>query len=124
MNAFLKRAVIIIAAILLGIGSFYFINGWYNVIPWIIAALIIGYVSFGQKDIIMNGALFGYFLFVVYIFVGYSGNRDSSSMVKIISFSLLFSFVGAIAGVAGAFIGNWLRQVKERQKTKKIDGNG
>ncbi|WP_096350783.1 hypothetical protein [Mucilaginibacter gotjawali] len=89
--------------------TFYLIYGWYNVFPWAIVALIIGYTGKNRRDGIINGAIFGYFLFLVYIYAGYKGRTDTSAMAKFILFDALFSLVGAFAGAIGAFIGNWLK---------------
>jgi hypothetical protein len=109
MNYKLKHIIIIAGAILLGVFSNFYIVGWYNIIPWIIAALIIGYLSKGRKDTMINGALFGYFLFVAYILSGYNGKTDTVSILKFILFCLAFSLLGAAAGLVGTFIGNFIR---------------
>ena len=123
MNIILKRILIIIAAILLAIVSYYFFVGWVNIIPWAVATIVIGYMSLGRKDTIINGALFGYFLFVTYILYGYRGNTDTKSISNIIIFSLLFSLIGAVAGIIGTFIGNLLRKkiniVRSSDKVEK-----
>jgi hypothetical protein len=110
MKRIIKILVIALAAILLSIISFYFINGWYNLIPWGIVVMIIGYVSISRCDSIINGALFGYFLFLVYIFAGYKDKTDANRMLTFIPFDVFFSLVGAVAGGIGSFIGNWIGQ--------------
>jgi hypothetical protein len=105
-----KRFMIIISAIALAIFSLFFLKGWYNVVPWALGSIIAGYFSFSRKDIIINGCLFGYFLFVFYILIGYNGKADPKSILNIFVFSSLFSLIGAIAGIIGAFAGNYLRK--------------
>lgn len=112
MENLTAKLMILVAAIGLSFLSYKLINGWYNIIPWAIAALLIGYFSGSRRNTIINGAIFGYVLFLVYILLGYRGKTDTPSIIKFIAFNVLFSVVGAIAGVIGAFIGNWL--------TKKI----
>ena len=114
-----KRIAIILTSLLLGIISFYLFVGWYNIIPWTIVALLIGYLTSKRKDTIINGALFGYFLFLTYIITGYKGNMDKSSVVKFVLFLILFSLIGAIAGIIGALIGNFIRKKVVNSK----DGN-
>jgi hypothetical protein len=58
----------------------------------------------------VNGAIFGYFLFLVYILIGYGGKTDMKSIITITIFSLLFSLIGSVAGISGAFIGNFARK--------------
>ncbi|HTD42257.1 MAG TPA: DUF6518 family protein [Mucilaginibacter sp.] len=95
---------------LLGLISYYFFYGWYDVFPWAIAALIIGYTSKDRRGSIINGAIFGYFLFLVYIFAGYKNKTGTSGFIYFIIFNLFFSLVGSIAGIVGSFIGNWFKQ--------------
>lgn len=94
----------------IGLISYYFFYGWSNIFPWAIAALIIGYYSKGRRRSIINGAIFGYCLFLVYIFVGYKNKTGSGGFVYFILFNLFFSLIGSIAGVTGSFIGNCVKQ--------------
>jgi len=110
MTKRVRRILIFIASILLGLISHYFLNGWFNIIPWSIVALCIGYISDGRRDLMVNGAIFGYFLFLVYILIGYGGKTDMKSIITITIFSLLFSLIGSVAGISGAFIGNFARK--------------
>jgi hypothetical protein len=105
-----ERLLAGLAGTLLAIISYNFLAGWYNTIPWVIAALITGYLSKTRRDCIINGAVFGYFLFLVYISIGYSGKTDVSAMMHFILFDVGFSLLGAAAGIAGAFAGNWSRR--------------
>ena len=110
---FLQRVAIILLSILLAILSYYFIVGWFNIIPWALAALLVGCLNSGQKSTIINGALFGYFLFIFYILIGYKGLMDKTSIIKFLLFNILFSLIGSIAGIIGALLGNFLyRKIK------------
>ena len=118
METTTKKLLIGLLAILVGIITYYFMYGWYDVFPWAIVALIIGYTSKNRRDGMINGGIFGYFLFLVYIYLGYKGKTDLSSTFHFVLFDLLFSLVGAVAGVAGAVIGNWLKgKVKQSGTT-------
>jgi hypothetical protein len=108
-----KRIIVIACAILLAVISNYFIAGWYNIIPWSIAAIILGYLNLDRKGALINGALFGYFLFFVYILLGYGGKTDAISILRILLFAVLFSLIGAAAGIIGSLIGNYIsRKIK------------
>ncbi len=111
MKNSIKILVIIAAGALLAVVSNYFITGWYNIIPWVIAALLVGWLSDTRLNSIICGVVFGYVLFLVYIWLGYNGKTDSGSMVKFVLFDLGFSLVGGAAGVVGALIGNWLKGI-------------
>jgi hypothetical protein len=110
MKPILKRFVIVAVAIILAAISIYFIKGWFNVIPWALAAIFLGYLSPARKETIINGALFGYFLFLVYIILGYAGKTDTGSLIKFILFALLFSLIGSLAGIIGTLVGNFVKR--------------
>jgi uncharacterized membrane protein YeaQ/YmgE (transglycosylase-associated protein family) len=111
-----KRIPFLIAAIVLGFLSSRFVNGWYTTIPWVIVTPIVGFLSKSRRDSLINGGLFGYVLFLVYISSVYRGKTDAKSILIFIGFNLAFSLVGAIAGVVGAFIGNWVKGFLWRTK--------
>ena len=114
------RILIFLASILLSVLSHYFLNGWINVIPWGIVTIYIGYISVGRRNIVINGAIFGYFLFLIYILIGYGGKTDAKSLTTFIPFTLVFSILGSAAGIIGAFIGNFVKQqIKSRYKTNE-----
>ncbi|MBS1524147.1 MAG: DUF5518 domain-containing protein [Bacteroidetes bacterium] len=106
-----KRLPFIAAAIVLGFLSSRFVVGWYTTIPWVIATPIVGYLSTTRRDSLINGGLFGYVLFLAYTSSVYRGKTDTKSILTFVGFTLIFSLIGAIAGTAGGFIGNWLKQV-------------
>jgi hypothetical protein len=105
MSIFTKKTPLIIAGILIGIASHYVISGWFTIIPWVIITPLIGMQYRVARDAVWGGLLFGYALFLTYIFLGYGGKTDFISLFKFIGFSLLFSLVGALCGLAGTYIG-------------------
>ncbi|HVV54939.1 MAG TPA: hypothetical protein VHC47_06435 [Mucilaginibacter sp.] len=111
MGKFWKRAAAALTAVVLAVISDKFITGWYNLIPWGIAAFIIGYISKDRPTGIINAAIFGYVLSLVYIYLGYSGKTDSGSMIHFILFDVFVSLLGAVAGIICAFAGSRLRIV-------------
>lgn len=110
MTKHARRIVIFLASIVVSFLSHYFLNGWINIIPWAIVTLCVGYTSNGRRNTVVNGAIFGYFLFLVYILIGYGGKTDTTSIATIILFALVFSLIGSVAGVGGALIGNIAHQ--------------
>ena len=94
-----------IAGLITGIVSYQLISGWYNVIPWAIIAIGVGYFSKTRNSAFINGAIFGYFLFLAYIFIGYQGKTDNDSVLKFLLFDFGFSLVGAVVGLVGGFGG-------------------
>lgn|ERR1017187_1420678 len=100
------RLVIVIFSVLLGFLCIRLkLHGWLNILPWSISALIVGYISLNKRDSLINGAVLGYFIFVSYIFFGYKGNTELSQYSRFIIFMLLFSFIGALSGLIGSYIG-------------------
>jgi dolichol kinase len=110
METLVKRSLIGLLAIVVSLITYYFFYGWYDVFPWAIVAFTVGYISKDRRDSIFNGAIFGYFLFLVYIFAGYKNKTGTSGFIYFILFDLFFSLVGAIAGIIGSFIGNWVKR--------------
>lgn len=105
----IQKLIAVISGLLLGVNSYYLFTGWLNIIPWAIFALLTGWLSSGKRNVIINGALFGYFLFLAYTIMGYTGNTDKTSILKFTFFTIAFSLVGAIAGIIGGLIGNFLK---------------
>jgi hypothetical protein len=100
------RLVIVIFSVLLGFLCIRLkLHGWLNILPWSISALIVGYISLNKRDSLINGAVLGYFIFVSYIFFGYKGNTELSQYSRFMIFMLLFSFIGALSGLIGSYIG-------------------
>jgi hypothetical protein len=110
METTMKKIIMGLFGVAVGIVTWYFMYGWYDVFPWAVAALIIGYTGKNRRESIINGAIFGYLLFLVYIYLGYRGKTDMASFFKFILFDVIFSLVGAICAVVGAYLGNLLKK--------------
>ncbi len=109
-----SKILAIISGIVLAIISYHFISGWITLIPWAMIAILTGYLSLTKKDAIINGILFGYFLFLTYILIGYDGKMDSNGIRRIILFSIAFSLVGGAAGFIGSAIGYMVKKKMKR----------
>jgi len=109
MKNFIIKIAIAIAGALLGVVSYYCFAGWFTIIPWVAVTLFAGYFSRTRRRSLVNGAVFGYFLFLAYLFIGYRGKTDISSAFHFALFNLAFSLVGAGAGAFGSYIGHWLK---------------
>jgi len=116
METMMKKIIMSLLGVAVGIVTYYFMYGWYDIFPWAIVALIIGYAIKTRRESIINGAIFGYLLFLVYIYLGYKGKTDTSDMIKFILFDMLFSLVGAICGAVGAYLGNLIKKRVGREK--------
>src|ERR1700757_1600618 len=98
MKNSLKILVIIVAAAAMAAVSNYFITGYYNLIPWAIIGLLIGFIGDTRRNAIIYGAVFGYVLFLVYIYLQYHGKTDLKSMSIFVTIDVLFSLVGGGCG--------------------------
>ena len=112
MSFLLKRFFVIISALAVALFSHYFLDAWQwlNIIPWALISLLVGSTSISRKDAIYNGAFFGYFLSLFYLFSNYSGKEDMVSIFKLIAVVLAVSLVGAIGGTTLSIIGNMIKK--------------
>jgi len=110
METMMKKIIMSLLGVALGIATYYFMYGWYDVFPWAVVALIIGYTSNIRRDSIINGSVFGYVLFLVYVFLGYKNKTGIEGMIRFVVFDMLFSLVGAICGAVGAYLGNLVKK--------------
>ena len=112
MKNMARPFIVILLASLTAYGSYLLLFrwGWLNLIPWALITLLLGYISDSRKEAIIHGILFGYFLFFVYLIVGYDGKTGIVSMLRFLGFAAGFSVLGAIAGWIGTLIGRFLRK--------------
>lgn len=113
------RTLLAAGAVVIGYLSYRLMSGWYNIVPWAVAALSTGFFSKCRQGSLINGAIFGYFLFMAYIWLGYQGKTDEASILHFILFDLAFSLVGAMAGSIGARLGYVIRMAAHYGQTKE-----
>ncbi len=112
------KILLILVAALIGFLSSRIVVGWYTTIPWMLGTLSVGYLAANRREALLNGALFGYMIFVVYMPSVYRGASDTKSILMFIGFVLAFSLIGAIAGIVGGFLGNLIRRKVKGIKDK------
>jgi hypothetical protein len=88
--------------------------GWLTVIPWGIAALIVGYVSLNLRQALLPGLVFGFFLGFVFMIGGYSGSDPL--LTKLLPF-VVIGAVTAVVGAIVALVGSFGRQFVRRGPT-------
>ncbi len=97
----------IVAGIVLGIlGGPVFI-----LIPWALVSLVVGYFSKTQKEMLVNGFVFGFFASFFFMFKGYAG------VDPVITKSPFFAALGGFGGVCGlvlAFIGSLVKKIVKK----------
>jgi hypothetical protein len=102
----------ILASILAGsclgvLGARYlFVGSWLSLVPWTIVGLGFG-VWAQHKQWRILGALYGFFLFLVFTIAGYSGTASVSSRVP---FFLIIGIVGSIFGFVTGWLGSVIRK--------------
>jgi len=95
-----------IAGLVLGFGASKMLSlGGWTLLPWGIAAMVIGWLSGGIKSAIINGALYGFVLSFVFLLAGYVGNE---LLDKVPAFVLLGIF-GGVCGLILSGVGMFLR---------------
>lgn len=109
MAIFTRKWVLVVTGIILGILSHYVITGWYTLIPWVVITPLVGMGCKEARQSVIGGILFGYMLFLTYLLMGYGGQTDLINLAKFLGFSMLFSLIGAICGLAGTYIGYSIR---------------
>ncbi|HVT00748.1 MAG TPA: hypothetical protein VHE53_00765 [Patescibacteria group bacterium] len=85
-----------------------------TVIPWGLAALIIGYLSNNRKESIKNGLAYGFFLGFVFMVANYNGADPVATKIP---FFVLMGVVSAVFGAVLSIIGNLIPS-RSRKKTK------
>ena len=96
-----------LGAILGLVGARYiFVGSSLSLIPWGLAALIIGYFSTTWKGALGSGGLFGFCLASTFMVAGYQGTAPVTSYL--IPFAII-GLVGALCAIAGATVGQLIR---------------
>jgi hypothetical protein len=93
-----------LVGIFLGViaANFLFVGSALTLIPWGIAALLIGYFSKGRREALLNGAVYGFILSFVFLLVGYTGTEPVITRTPFFALLALFGAAcGAILSVVG-----------------------
>jgi hypothetical protein len=85
--------------------------GWWNIIFWGAAGIILGLFMKGKNEVMRTGLWFGFFLSLSFLLNGFQGTSDK--LPVFILFSLALSIVGAFGGWLAVFLGSKLRSLIE-----------
>jgi len=100
------RKIIIVGSvgILLGyVGSkILFVGSGLSLIPWGLVGLATGIYAKNNQEALVNGALYGFLLSFVFMFIGYSG---TVSVFTRIPFFVILGLFGAACGIMLGYIG-------------------
>ena len=107
-----------LGAILGLIGARYiFVGSPLSLIPWGLAALLIGYFSTTWKGTLGSGVLFGFCLAGTFMVAGYQGTAPVTNYL--IPFAVI-GLVGALCATAGATAGQLIgRKVRPRTRSNE-----
>ncbi len=86
---------------------------WFTLIPWCIAAVIIGYFSKNKKASLINGAIYGFLLGFIFMMGQYTGSDPLTT--KLFPFAVL-GLVSAIFAMLLSFVG-YLVKVKIKKNS-------
>jgi hypothetical protein len=78
--------------------------GGLTLLPWAVAALLIGWLSRDAKLALVNGAIYGFVLSFVFMLAGYEGD----AVVDKMPFFVLLGIFGGVCGLIWAWLGRFL----------------
>ena len=81
-----------------------FLGGW-TLVPWAVAAMLIGWLSADARRALVHGALYGFVLSFVFMVADYVG----SELFAKLPFFALLGILGGACGLAWAWAGRFLR---------------
>lgn len=82
-------------------------GSWYNLLLWTIVGLALGFFYTEKKTMLWSGGVYGFFLSISFLFLGFEGTPDKFWGFAL--FSLVLSIIGALYGALFGRIGGWLR---------------
>ena len=87
------------------LGSRLLFLGWATLIPWGVAALVVGGISKDWRQALVGGAAYGFALGFTFTAAGYGG---ADPLLSKVPFFAIFGVVSAAFGVALSLAGQWL----------------
>jgi hypothetical protein len=78
--------------------------GGLTLLPWAVAALLIGWLCRDARLALANGSLYGFVLSFIFMLAGYEGNE----LVDKLPFFVLLGIFGGVCGLIWAGLGRFL----------------
>jgi 4-hydroxybenzoate polyprenyltransferase len=103
------RRLLLVALLGAGLGLLASLNQslqWLTLLPWGIAAVLVGYSSATRRSAVADGAAFGFALGFVFIAAGYAG---SAPILARLPFFAALGVVSAVAGLVASVVGRTIR---------------
>jgi hypothetical protein len=85
-----------------------FLIGWWNILFWGAAGIVIGFFARGRKEIMWSGLYFGFFLSLSFLFSGFQGTPDKLPVFSL--FAIFLSIIGALGGWLAVFLGSKIKK--------------
>jgi hypothetical protein len=82
---------------------------WANLVVWGIAGIVLGLFASGRRVIVWAGILFGFFLSISFLILGFQGSSDKLPAFLVLTLGL--SVIGAVGGLVTVFVGSRLRGI-------------
>ena len=89
------------------------VGSWLSLIPWAVVGLLVGTCTNQRDDVRWPGAWYGFTLPIAFMLAGFRGDWTSGQVVGLAILSLVLGLIGALAGIALALLGRWLRRVAQ-----------
>lgn len=86
----------------------------YVLLVWAASGATLGALTGDHRSAMWIGLLFGMFLSLTYLLLGFQG--EASKFVLFAVFALALSLIGALGGLLAAEIGFWLREAAKRRR--------
>jgi len=104
INSTLKFLISLLLGVVIGLigGSVYML------IVWIIAGILLGLIASSGKQLLLMGALYGFFLLFCFMISGYSG---SQSLVSRFPAFAVLGLGGAVGGIFLVSVGYLIRRL-------------
>lgn len=111
-NGTLKLLVAVIVGAALGFAGarLLFVGSALSLVPWGAAGLLLGLWSSSRRAALVNGAVYGFVLCMVFLLAGYSGAQPIFTPLPLfIALSLFGAVCGLILALAGQFARRFVR---------------
>lgn len=106
MKNLTAKLLILVAAIGLSFLSYELINGWFNIIPWAIAALLTGYFS-GSRRAVITGLYSGMFYYWCIFYWGIAAKRIRVASLNLLHLMWYLVWLASYRGPFGLLWGTW-----------------
>ena len=84
-------------------------GSWANLVFWGLIGVLLGIFAVNTRAMLIAGSIYGVFLVLTFLYVGYQGTAHS--IPAFIGLSVVLAMVGAFCGLACMYIGSLIRKL-------------